>query len=86
MKLFDAMGRTPRAVRQRRGAKREWCRRAEESNASLDEGGTNLFWADRYGQSIGLRDLWIAAAIATLQLQRPGDDRAGERRQPDDRA
>src|SRR6266705_3531542 len=26
---------------------------------SLDEGGTNLFWADRYGQSLGTRDLWI---------------------------
>src|SRR5947209_400599 len=26
---------------------------------SLDEGGTNLFWAERYGQKLGLADLWV---------------------------
>jgi threonine synthase len=26
---------------------------------SLDEGGTNLFWAERYGRTLGLDDLWI---------------------------
>jgi threonine synthase len=26
---------------------------------SLFEGGTNLFWAERYGAQLGLRDLWV---------------------------
>jgi threonine synthase len=26
---------------------------------SLHEGGTNLFWAERYGSTLGLKDLWI---------------------------
>ncbi len=26
---------------------------------SLYEGGTNLFWAERFGKIIGLKDLWI---------------------------
>ena len=26
---------------------------------SLYEGGTNLFWAERFGDSLGLKDLWI---------------------------
>jgi threonine synthase len=26
---------------------------------SLHEGGTNLFWAERYGRTLGLKDLWI---------------------------
>jgi threonine synthase len=25
----------------------------------MDEGGTNLFWAERYGRSIGLDDVWV---------------------------
>ncbi len=25
----------------------------------MDEGGTNLFWAERYGRSLGLEDLWV---------------------------
>ena len=25
----------------------------------MDEGGTNLFWAERYGQELGLDDLWV---------------------------
>ncbi len=32
---------------------------ADENVVSLFEGGTNLFWAERYGEQIGLRDLWI---------------------------
>ena len=41
--------------------KKEWVAPGlDEANVvSLDEGGTNLFWADRYGQSLGLQDLWI---------------------------
>ena len=30
-----------------------------ENVVSLYEGGTNLYWADRFGTSIGLEDLWI---------------------------
>jgi threonine synthase len=26
---------------------------------SLDEGGTNLFWAERFGRELGLSDLWV---------------------------
>jgi threonine synthase len=26
---------------------------------SLDEGGTNLFWAERLGRELGMRDLWV---------------------------
>ncbi|MBV8713937.1 MAG: threonine synthase [Chloroflexi bacterium] len=41
--------------------KKEWVLPLVEDDnvVSLDEGGTNLFWADRYGQSLGLTDLWI---------------------------
>lgn len=31
----------------------------DENVVSLYEGGTNLFWAERFGRSIGLEDLWI---------------------------
>jgi threonine synthase len=30
-----------------------------ENVVSMYEGNTNLFWADRYGRSLGLEDLWI---------------------------
>jgi len=30
-----------------------------ENIVSTDEGGTNLFWAARYGETLGLSDLWI---------------------------
>ncbi|MBC8071953.1 MAG: threonine synthase [Deltaproteobacteria bacterium] len=41
--------------------KKEWVAPhvADENVVSLLEGGTNLFWAERYGKSIGLADLWI---------------------------
>src|SRR5919197_4791771 len=41
--------------------KKEWVApELEDDNVvSLDEGGTNLFWADRYGKSLGLSDLWL---------------------------
>src|SRR5690348_6100125 len=41
--------------------KKEWVlpQIEDENVVSLDEGGTNLFWANRYGQSLGLSDLWI---------------------------
>lgn len=31
----------------------------DENIVSTAEGGTNLFWAERYGKSIGVEDLWI---------------------------
>ena len=31
----------------------------DDAIVSLHEGGTNVFWAERYGQSLGLQDLWI---------------------------
>ena len=31
----------------------------DEHVVSLDEGGSNLFWADRFGKEIGVKDLWV---------------------------
>jgi threonine synthase len=31
----------------------------DEHVVSMDEGGTNIFWAERYGREIGLEDLWV---------------------------
>ena len=31
----------------------------DDAVVSMAEGGTNLFWAERYGAKIGVRDLWI---------------------------
>jgi len=41
--------------------KKEWVAPGvrDECVVSLDEGGTNLFWADRYGRGLGLDDVWI---------------------------
>ena len=41
--------------------KKEWVlpQVANENIVSLYEGGTNLFWAERFGKIIGLNDLWI---------------------------
>ena len=41
--------------------KKEWvCPGVRDENVvSMDEGGTNLFWADRYGRELGLEDLWV---------------------------
>src|SRR5918999_3005896 len=41
--------------------KKEWvCPGVRDENVvSMDEGGTNLFWAARYGQEIGIEDLWV---------------------------
>jgi threonine synthase len=41
--------------------KKEWVAPhvADENVVSMFEGGSNLFWADRYGRKLGLRDLWI---------------------------
>ena len=41
--------------------KKEWlCPEIRDENVvSMDEGGTNLFWAERYGAQIGVDDLWV---------------------------
>ena len=41
--------------------KKEWvCPDIRDENiVSMDEGGTNLLWAERYGRELGLRDLWV---------------------------
>jgi threonine synthase len=41
--------------------KKEWVLPEIDNNniVSLYEGGTNLFWAERFGKKIGLNDLWI---------------------------
>ena len=41
--------------------KKEWIAPhvRDECVVSMDEGGTNLFWMERYGRSIGLDDVWL---------------------------
>src|SRR4051794_27512008 len=41
--------------------KKEWVMPdlRDENIVSMDEGGSNLFWAERYGKSLGLEELWI---------------------------
>ncbi len=41
--------------------KKEWvCPEIRDEHVvSMDEGGTNLFWAERFGRQIGLEDLWV---------------------------
>ncbi len=41
--------------------KKEWVQPMlrEEHVVSTAEGGTNLFWAERYGKTLGLDDVWI---------------------------
>ena len=41
--------------------KKEWVAPhvSDDNVVSLDEGGTNLFWAERYGAQLGLADLWV---------------------------
>ena len=41
--------------------KKEWvCPEVDaDSIVSMDEGGTNLFWAERFGRELGIDDLWV---------------------------
>jgi threonine synthase len=41
--------------------KKEWvCPHVRDENViSMDEGATNLFWAERFGREFGLEDLWV---------------------------
>jgi threonine synthase len=62
MKLFDdRYKRTTWPYGSGVWGKKEWVApQLDDANVvSLDEGGTNLFWANRYGKSIGVEDLWI---------------------------
>jgi threonine synthase len=62
MKLFDdRYKRTAWPYGSGVWGKKEWVApQLDDRNVvSLDEGGTNLFWANRYGHSLGLDDLWI---------------------------
>jgi len=41
--------------------KKEWVAPhvRDDQVVSMDEGGTNLFWAERFGREIGIEDLWV---------------------------
>ncbi len=41
--------------------KKEWvCPELRNENVvSMDEGGTNMFWAERFGRELGIDDLWV---------------------------
>jgi threonine synthase len=62
VKLFDERSGTSRwPYGSGVWGKKEWVlpHLADESLVSLHEGGTNLFWAERYGTTLGLSELWI---------------------------
>jgi threonine synthase len=62
MKLFDdRYKRTAWPYGSGVWGKREWVAPGVPDDAvvSMDEGGSNLFWAERYGRSIGLDDVWV---------------------------
>ncbi len=62
MRLFDARyKRTEWPYGSSVWGKKEWVCPGirDESIVSMDEGGTNLFWAERFGKSLGLSDLWV---------------------------
>jgi threonine synthase len=62
MRLFDERyKRTTWPYGSSVWGKKEWvCPEVRDENiVSMDEGGTNLFWADRFGNSLGLDELWV---------------------------
>ena len=62
MKLFDdRYKRTMWPYGSGVWGKKEWVAPdvLDENVVSLDEGGTNLFWAERYGRELGLADIWV---------------------------
>ncbi len=62
MKLFDdRYKRTTWPYGSGVWGKKEWVAPEVDDDCvvSLDEGGTNLFWAERYGKKLGLDDLWV---------------------------
>src|SRR6267142_909127 len=62
MKLFDdRYKRTAWPYGSGVWGKREWVAPgvSDDLIVSMDEGGTNLFWAERYGRQLGCEDLWV---------------------------
>jgi threonine synthase len=62
MKLFDERyKRTLWPYGSAVWGKKEWVLPSilDDNIVSMDEGGTNLFWADRFGRTLGLDDLWV---------------------------
>jgi threonine synthase len=62
MKIFDdRYKRTAWPYGSGVWGKREWVAPdvPDDAIVSMDEGGTNLFWAERYGRSLGLDDVWV---------------------------
>jgi threonine synthase len=62
MRLFDdRYKRTTWPYGSAVWGKKEWvCPDIRDDQVvSMDEGGTNLLWAERYGSSLGVPDLWI---------------------------
>ena len=62
IKLFDERSGTSRwPYGSGVWGKKEWVQpHVDDANVvSLDEGGSNLFWAERYGTELGLDELWV---------------------------
>ena len=62
MRLFDERyKRTTWPYGSSVWGKKEWvCPGVDaDSIVSMDEGGTNLFWAERFGRELGVSDLWV---------------------------
>ena len=62
MRLFDERyKRTTWPYGSSVWGKKEWvCPDVgNDSVVSMDEGGTNLFWAERFGRELGMHDLWV---------------------------
>jgi threonine synthase len=62
MRLFDdRYKRTTWPYGSAVWGKKEWVAPhvRDEMVVSMDEGGTNLFWAERFGREIGVEDLWV---------------------------
>jgi threonine synthase len=62
MRLFDdRYKRTAWPYGSSVWGKKEWVMPEvrDDQVVSMDEGGTNLFWAERYGKMLGLDDLWV---------------------------
>ena len=62
MKLFDERyKRTTWPYGSSVWGKKEWVAPhvRDDMVVSMDEGGTNLFWAERFGRELGLGDLWV---------------------------
>jgi threonine synthase len=62
MRLFDERyKRTTWPYGSSVWGKKEWvCPDVrDEAVVSMDEGGSNLFWAERFGRELGMQDLWV---------------------------